>query len=161
MSQPEASVSVDIAAPPQRVWDVVTDIGLMPRFSTELLSVEWADGFSGPALGAQFLGRNRHPAVGEWTTRSEIVVFDPPRAFAWAVGDPENASATWAFDLTPAAEGTRLGYRARIGPGPSGVSMLIEREPHRAQAIVDNRLAQFRDSMRATLEGIRERAEKG
>lgn len=155
----EASVSLDIAATPERVWEVVSDVTLMPQWSAELLSVEWAEGSSGPALGAEFLGRNRHEAVGEWTTRSQIVVFEPSRTFGWAVGDVQNPSATWTFELEPIPGGTRLSYRARIGPGRSGVTMLIEREPHRAQEIVERRVAQFRASMRTTLEGIRERAE--
>lgn len=153
----EVSVSVDIAATPERVWDVVSDITLLPQWSRELQSVRWADGFDGPALGAKFMGRNRNPAVGEWTTVSEVVAFDRPRAFGWAVGDPGSPVATWMFELTPIAGGTRLGYVARIGPARSGLTMLIEREPHRAQEIVGNRLAQFRASMQATLEGIRER----
>lgn len=161
MSRPEASASVDIAAPPERVWEVVVDVTLMPQWSTELQSVHWDDGHDQARLGAKFIGRNRHPAVGEWTTQSEIVVFDPPRAFGWAVGGPENPVATWTFELCPTDAGTRLDYIAQIGPGPSGVTMLIERDPHRAQEIVAGRLAQFREGMRATLEGIRERAEKG
>lgn len=156
---PEAAVSVDISAPPERVWELITDISLMPRFSTELLSTAWAAGFGGPALGAQFLGTNRHPAVGEWTTRSEIIEFDPPQRFAWAVGDRENPAAVWRFSVSPTAEGTRLGYTARIGPGPSGVTMLIDREPARASEIVRGRLAQFESGMRTTLAGIREIAE--
>lgn len=159
MSRPEASASVDIAARPERVWDIVADVTLMPQWSTELLSVEWAEGFHASALGARFLGRNRHRAVGEWTTVSQIVVFDPPRAFGWVVGDPRNATATWIFELLPVRDATRLSYHAQIGPGPSGVTMLIEREPHRAQEIVANRLGQFRGSMQATLEGIRALAE--
>ena len=54
----EVTVGADIAAPPERVWQVVSDIEVMPRFSTELIGVQWADGFSAPGLGAQFLGRN-------------------------------------------------------------------------------------------------------
>jgi uncharacterized protein YndB with AHSA1/START domain len=160
VSLPEAAVGLDIAAPPQRVWQFVTDVTLMPVWSTELLTVQWAEGFDGPALGAKFAGRNRHPAVGEWTTISQIVVFDPPRRFGWAVGNPENPAATWTFDLQPTAGGTRLDYLARIGPGRSGVTMLIDREPHRAAEIVGNRLDNFRAGMRATLEGIRESAER-
>ena len=72
----EASVGLDITAPPQRVWDVVTDITLLPRWRTELLSVEWAEGFHGPALGARFVGRNRHAAVGEWTTLSVTMLIE-------------------------------------------------------------------------------------
>lgn len=160
MTVREAAVSVDVAASPERVWELVCDIALMPRFSSELLSTAWADGFRGPELGAQFLGTNRHPAIGEWTTTSHIVDFEPPRRFGWAVGNPENPAAVWQFELSPLPAGTRLSYTARIGPGPSGVSMLIEREPERAAEIIERRLAQFVAGMGATLAGIRELAEQ-
>jgi uncharacterized protein YndB with AHSA1/START domain len=155
---PQMTVSVDIPAPPQRVWDVVTDISVMPRFSNELRSVEWAEGFSGAALGAQFLGTNRNIAIGEWTVRCEIVEFEPNRVFGWAVGSVESPAATWRFELDPTSAGTRLRYTARIGPGRSGVTYLISREPERAEEIVANRLEVFRVNMTATLEGIRELA---
>lgn len=156
MSASEVSVSLDIPAPPQRVWDVVTDVTVMPRFSSELHHVEWDDGFSGAGLGARFLGTNRHRAVGEWTTRCEIVEFEPCRAFGWAVGDPAKPAAIWSFALSPTEAGTRLTYTGRIGPGSSGVTMLIEREPDRAAEIVANRLEEFRAGIAATLAGIRE-----
>lgn len=152
--------SVDIAAPPQRVWEVVSDIAVMPRLSSELHDVHWADGFHGPALGAKFLGHNRNRVIGEWTTLSQIIAFDPPNTFGWAVGDPENAAATWQFDLQPIPLGTRLVYAAQIGPGPSGITFLIERSPERAQQIIEGRLAQFRKAVAATLAGIRDLAEQ-
>jgi len=154
----EASVSVEIPASPERVWELVTDIALMPRFSSELQSTAWADGFDTAALGAQFLGTNRHPAIGEWTTTSHIVDFEPLRLFGWAVGNPEKPAAVWHFELTPIPEGTRLAYTGRIGPGPSGVTMLIDREPERAEEIIARRLTQFRAGIQATLAGIRELA---
>ncbi len=151
--------TLEIAAPPQRVWELVTDITLMPELSRELIGVQWAEGSSGPALGAQFLGRNRNPVIGEWTTVSTVVAFDACERFGWAVGDAASPAATWTFELTPIADGTRLSYTARLGPGPSGVTMLIAREPHRAAEITDRRLAQWRTGMAATLAGIRDRAE--
>lgn len=158
MILPEITVTLDIPAPPEQVWDVITDISVMPRFSDELQSVEWAEGFSDAALGAQFLGTNRNQAIGEWTVRCHIVEFEPPRVFGWAVGRVENPAATWRFELTPTSAGTDLSYRARIGPGRSGVTMLIERDPDRAEEIVVDRLEVFRKGMTATLEGIRELA---
>ena len=158
MTVREASVSIDIPASPERVWELVTDITLLPRFSTELQSTAWADGFGAAEIGAQFLGTNRHQAIGEWTTTSYIVDFDPPRLFGWAVGNPENPAAIWHFALTPIPEGTRLTYTARIGPGSSGVTMLIDREPERAEEIIARRLTQFRAGIQATLAGIRELA---
>lgn len=158
---PEVVVCADIAAPVDRVWPIVADIALMPRFSAELQRVEWADGVTGPALGARFLGVNRHPAIGEWTTTSQITDYEPPRRFGWAVGDPGRPAATWCFDLEPTAAGSRLRYTARLGPGPSGVSMLIEREPEREQEIVVGRLRQWEAGMHTVLAGIRGLAESG
>jgi uncharacterized protein YndB with AHSA1/START domain len=153
------SASVEIDASPERVWAVVSDITVMPRFSTELLAVQWAEGFTEPGLGAKFVGTNHHPAIGRWQTTSEITAFDPPTVFAWAVGRPEMAAATWRFDLTPTATGTTTKYTAAIGPGPSGVTMLIERSPDRAEQIVRDRLAHLGKAMAATLTGIRTIAE--
>ena len=47
------------------------------------------------------------------------------------VGNPDGPVAVWRFDLTSATDGTRLRYSARLGPGKSGVTMMIEREPDR------------------------------
>ena len=156
----EASVAIDIAASPERVWELISDVTLLPRFSTELQHAEWAEGFDAPALGAQFLGTNRHPAIGEWTTTSHIIECEPPRVFGWAVGDPEMCAATWQFETDPIPQGTSLRYTARLGPGRSGVTMLIEREPDRADEIVARRLAQWEAGMHATVAGIRDLAER-
>ena len=159
MTLPGVEVYADIAAPIEQVWDLVSDISLMPAFSTELQSVEWADGFDEPCLGAQFLGTNRNAAIGVWTTRSHITEFDPPRAFEWAVGNPEGPAAVWRFDLASATDGTRLRYSARLGPGKSGVTMMIEREPDRAGQIVDSRMRQWLAGMEAVVAGLKTMAE--
>ena len=153
---PEITVSLDIPAAPERVWEVVTDISVMPRFSEELQSVEWADGFSRAEPGAQFLGTNHNEAIGEWTVRCHIVEFEPYRLFGWAVDSVESPAATWRFELTPTDVGTLLSYKAIIGPGRSGVTWLISQDPERAEEIIADRLEVFRAGMTATLEGIRE-----
>jgi hypothetical protein len=159
MTLPAVEVYADIAASIERVWELVSDITLMPEFSTELQSIEWVDGFDEPCLGAQFLGTNRHQAIGVWTTRSHVTEFDPPRAFEWAVGNPDSPAAVWRFDLASATDGTRLRYAARLGPGKSGVTMLIDREPDRAGQIVDNRMRQWVAGMEAVVAGLKTIAE--
>ena len=159
MALPAVEVYADIAAPIEHVWDLVSDISLMPAFSTELQSVEWVEGFDEPCLGAQFLGTNRHAAIGVWTTCSHITEFDPPRAFEWAVGNPDSPAAVWRFDLASATDGTRLRYAARLGSGKSGVTMMIDREPDRADEIVDNRMRQWVAGMEAVVAGLKTIAE--
>ncbi len=158
MPSPATEVSTTIAATPTRVWQLVSDIELMPTLSTELQSVEWLCG-DGPGLGAKFVGRNRHSAMGEWTTQSEVIEWDAPRAFAWAVGGRERPAAIWRFTLTPTDYGTTLTYRVQLGPGTSGVTLLVGREPDRAQMIVAARLRQFDEAMTATVHGIKTLAE--
>jgi uncharacterized protein YndB with AHSA1/START domain len=149
---PTAEATVHVAAPPERVWELVSDIHLIASISTELQEVEWIDG---PArLGAAFRGRNRHPMAGEWTTTSRVVEFDPPRVFAWAVEDPANPTALWRFELVPRDGGTDLRQWARMGPGPSNLDRLIAAMPDREERIVERRLAQWRAGMDANLAAI-------
>jgi len=67
---PVVAVQIRIEAPPERVWDLVSEIGLMAELSPELQEVTWLDGVTGPAAGHRFTGRNAHPAMGEWETVS-------------------------------------------------------------------------------------------
>ena len=54
---PTVQVSTWVNASPDRVWDVVSDITVMPETSTELQSVEWLD--EGPVqVGSRFLGHS-------------------------------------------------------------------------------------------------------
>ncbi|WP_052868058.1 SRPBCC family protein [Streptomyces niger] len=156
---PTVEVDTWIGAPPERVWDLVSDIELMPELSGELQAARWLDGVTGPALGARFTGSSAHEALGEWRTTSYVVECAPPRAFAWAVEDPEHPAATWRFTLAPEGGGTRLRQWVRLGPGRSGLSQAIERMPEKEQKIVHVRLREFERNITATLGALKERAE--
>lgn len=148
-----------IAAAPERVWELVTDIELMPRLSEELCSVEWLEPATGPAPGARFTGHNQHASFGEWDTTSQIVRFEEGATFEWAVSDPEHPSATWRFTLTPRDEGTELCQWMRMGPARSGVSFAIDSMPDKEQKIVFVRLREIEGGMAKTLAAIKKLAE--
>jgi hypothetical protein len=132
----------------------------MPGTSAELQSVQWLDGATGPALGARFLGRSRHEALGEWSTTSSVVEFEPERVFAWAVGDdPGNPGALWRFRLEPSDGGTELSEWVQLGPGRSGLSLAIDQMPDKEQKIVFVRLREFERNMTFTLDQVKARAE--
>ncbi|MEV4787282.1 SRPBCC family protein [Streptomyces tuirus] len=157
--QPTVEVTTWVAAPPGRVWELVSDVTRMPEMSEELRSARWAGGASGPAVGARFTGRSRHEQLGEWETTSTVVACEPEREFAWAVGDPAEPSAVWRFRLEPKDGGTVLSQWMRMGPGRSGLSFAIDAMPEKEQKIVFVRLREFERGMTATLEHIRRRAE--
>ena len=157
--KPTAQVQTWIDAPPQRVWTVVSDIDLMPTMSQELQSVEWLDGATGPSVGARFVGYNKHEALGEWSTTSEVVECEAERVLAWAVEDPENPTAIWRFRLQPRDGGTDLSQWVQLGPGRSGLSFAIDRMPEKEQQIVFVRMREFETNMTSTLEHIKNLAE--
>ncbi len=157
---PTVTVRTLVEAPPARVWTYVSDIQLMPRLSEELRSVHWLDDATGPALGARFLGRNSHRAMGTWETISTIVEFEPGRRFAWAVGDPEFPSGVWRFTLSPEGDGTVVEQWTQMGPARSGLSYAIDAMPEKEQKIVFVRLREFESAMTANLAAIKELAER-
>lgn len=157
--KPAVEVRVWISAPPARVWALVSDIELMPALSSELQSVEWLDGASGPAAGVRFAGRSKHEALGEWETTSQVVEFEPERLFGWAVGDPADPAALWRFRLEPNDGGTELSEWVQMGPGRSGLSSAIDRMPDKEQKIVFVRMREFERNITVTLDRIKTLAE--
>ncbi|GAA5005710.1 SRPBCC family protein [Streptomyces siamensis] len=157
--RPTVEVTTRIAATPERVWQLVSDVELMPGMSSELQSVAWLDGATGPAVGARFVGRSRHDSFGEWATTSTIVEAEPERVFAWAVEDPARPSAVWRFRLEPKDGGTELTQWMQMGPGRSGLSYAIDAMPEKEQKIVFVRMREFERNMTVTLEHIKNLAE--
>lgn len=158
---PSVEVRRRIEAPPERVWELVSDIALMPTLSEELQSVEWLGEDRAPAVGARFVGRNRHASFGAWETTSYVVECAPPHVFAWAVSDPELPSAVWRFTLDACDDGaaTELTQWMRMGPGRSGLSYAIDRMPEREEKIVFVRMREFERNMGATLDALKALAE--
>ncbi|MGH3172897.1 MAG: SRPBCC family protein [Streptosporangiaceae bacterium] len=157
---PAVAAEVFIEAPPERVWDMVSDIFVMTGLSSELQEVAWLDGATGPAAGHRFTGRNTHPEVGEWETVSTVTECDEPHRFAWAVGDPSRPSATWRFTLRPDGAGTRLEQWMQMGPGRSFLNVAIDAMPDREAKIVFVRLREHEAGMKHNLAEIKDRAER-
>jgi hypothetical protein len=160
---PTAEATIEIDAPPAVVWQLVTDIDLPARFSDEFQGGSWEDGATTAQVGARFTGRNRHPAIGEWETHPLVVECETDRVFAYVIGDPDQPSARWTFELESLDGGirTRLRQSARMGPGPSGLTPAIEARPDKEERIVERRLDEWRANMQATVAGIKAMAESG
>lgn len=101
------SVTVHMAASPERVWELVSDITRIGRYSPETFEAEWLDGATGPALGARFRGHVKRNEKGPtyWTT-CVVTECEPGRVFAFGVGKPGKTLNTWKYELRPAGDGT-------------------------------------------------------
>jgi hypothetical protein len=156
---PTVEVDIVIDAPPSVVWALVCDIELPARFSSEFRGAAWLDEAAGPAAGARFVGRNHHPAIGDWETTSTIDEYEPERVFGWVIGDVDEPSARWRFSLVSEGAGTRLTQWMQMGPARSGINLAIDAMPHKESKILHRRLEEHRRNMEANLTGIKELAQ--
>ena len=156
---PGVTVETDIAASPERVWELVSDINIPARFSNEFQGAEWIDA-DGPREGASFVGKNERKDVNRvWETTSYVVACDPPRVFAWNVNDRDRPSAQWRFELERIPGGTRLRQRLVIGPSLSATGRAMAENPEQAPQILASRREQHRGNMTLTVQGIKRLAE--
>jgi carbon monoxide dehydrogenase subunit G len=91
------SESIDIAAPPEFVWRLISDITRMGEWSPETSTATWTGGSSGPIVGAAFVGHNRRGRL-RWKGRCEVTVADEPREFAFVRKGPDGGT-TWRYRL--------------------------------------------------------------
>ena len=101
-----ASVSLHIAAPPLKVWELVSDITRMGEYSPEVFEAEWLDGATGPALGATYRGHVKRNEVGPtyWTT-CKVTACEPGEVFEFAVIMGGKALNTSRYDFAPGTDG--------------------------------------------------------
>jgi uncharacterized protein YndB with AHSA1/START domain len=101
-----ASVSVNrtIAAPPERIYAMVSDLPRMGEWSPENTGGAWVGGATGPAVGAKFDGHN---AIGphKWTTIATITRVEPGRVFEFRVTVGPVKVATWRYEFAATPEG--------------------------------------------------------
>ncbi|MFG2994180.1 SRPBCC family protein [Streptomyces sp. NPDC048257] len=93
-----------VDAEPARVYDLVSDVSAISRWSPNASDVTFDQG-AGPRVGAWFSGRNRKGGR-QWTTRSQVVRADPGTAFTFVVGGAEDGIVQWSWTCHPQGRGT-------------------------------------------------------
>ena len=100
-------VTSDVSAPPERVYELISDITRMGEWSPECRRCEWIDGVTGPAVGARFRGHNRLGPL-RWSTTSKVVAADPGREFAFTVVVGDRDETRWRYQLERTDSGTSV-----------------------------------------------------
>lgn len=99
--------TVEIAAPPDAVWRLVSDLPAMGRWSPENRGGRWLGDVTGPAVGARFRGTNgRGPR--RWSTDVRVTTCEPGRLFAFDVRALGLAVSRWSYEVRPSAAGCSL-----------------------------------------------------
>ena len=152
MTVPTLEASIEIAASPTQVWEVVSDLRRMREWSPQVDSTRLSGDQRELAVGTRLTNRNVQGELA-WITHAEVTQLEPGRAIAFRI---EENWATWSFLLEPTPSGTRLTQRREAPEGLSPSSV-------QAQDLYLGGLEQFTDTLRAgmrtTLEGIRHSVE--
>jgi uncharacterized protein YndB with AHSA1/START domain len=154
----EASLYID--APPDRLYDLVSDITRMGEWSPECVGAEWDEGSTSAVAGARFSGRNRN-GDNEWVTPNTILVAEPGREFTWVVGTADFQVCRWSFRFQPANGGTDVTESFELGTVEVGfTSAVLEAPEDERQGMVDARREVLVNGMQHTLERLKASAER-
>jgi uncharacterized protein YndB with AHSA1/START domain len=116
----ELRAEATIAAPPDKVWSLITDVSRMPDWSPELVRMLPLKR-GGMRRGQWYLGINRRKAV-VWPTRNVVAVLEPGRSVAW---DTTSSGARWIWEIKASGEGTHVVHRRPVPEKLTLVSRLF------------------------------------
>ena len=148
---PTLEVSTTIDAPPEQVWQLVSDLRRMPRWSPQCAKT-FVRGGGRVGLGSRMININRKGLL-VWPTQSKVVRYEPGREIAFRI--KENFTV-WSFTLQPEGTGTKVVQRREA---PQGISDISVRLTKVALGGVDDFTDDLRAGMARTLAGIKADAE--
>ena len=99
-----------MAADPDTVWAMISDLPRMGEFSPENIGGHWVKGSTGPAVGARFRGYNKHDGKGlRWWTRVRVIICEPGRRFLFDVRSPFGVRVSrWEYVIAETPAGCLL-----------------------------------------------------
>lgn len=98
------SASQTIAAPADQIWSLVSDLPRMGEWSNENQGGRWLGDATGPAVGAQLRGSNRH-GWHRWSTKATIVDCVPGERLRFEVDYLGLPISEWTYELSPTDDG--------------------------------------------------------
>ncbi|MFV0318240.1 MAG: SRPBCC family protein [Microthrixaceae bacterium] len=130
----QVSVSRTIAAEPDQVWALVSDLPRMGEWSPEATGGRWLGATSRPKRGARFIGHNRAGWL-RWSTIATVVTYDEPSEFVFDVSAGPVKVSRWTY---------------RIEPDDDGCMVTETWEDHRSKLIASTTSAMMRIKDRAS-----------
>ncbi len=103
----EVSEKVRVAAAPETVWRLVSDVTRMGEWSPETRQCRWVGGASAPTVGARFVGANRN-RLWRWSTQCRVTEAVPGTSFAFDVSFAGQPIAHWRYEIRPVDGGCEV-----------------------------------------------------
>ena len=129
------TATIEVAASPDQVWNVVSDVRRTGEWSPECSRVL---PLSRLRVGALLVGVNRRNRV-RWVTLSRVISFLPGKEIGWVV---LTNRAEWRYQLQRTATGTLIVHTRRTPRGEGRFAVLFTRALLGGQAGHDDELEQ-------------------
>ena len=101
------SVTVHMNASADTIWNLVSDVTKIGKYSPETFEAEWLDGATGPALGAKFRGHVKRNGRGPtYWAPCQVTSCEPGKDFGFAVGTAAKPMNNWRYVLAESGDGT-------------------------------------------------------
>lgn len=136
----------DIAATPEQVWDLVSDLPRMSSWSPQVVKTIVRGGEV--RAGAKAININRS-GWKLWPTQSKVIAFEPAKRISFRVADNW---LHWTYELTPIATGTHVRLTRTA---PDGLSPISARLQGLMMGGLDSFDREVQAGMETTLERIR------
>lgn len=124
ITEPDLEHSVEVDAPPEVVYELVSDITRTPEWSPVVKNSEWLGGATHAEAGARFVGHNRFNGF-RWSRECEVSEAEPGRLFAFSTFGKQGEEQTrWRYEIEPEGDGSRVTLAYEIVTMPRWVRFL-------------------------------------
>jgi hypothetical protein len=154
MSNLSHSDSILVARSAGGLYDMVSDVTRIGEWSPVCKACWWDEGNS--ARAGDWSTGSHTTADRTWETRSEVVVAERGREFAFVVG---GSYVRWGYTFTVVGEGTRVTESWEFLP--EGIAMFVEKFGADTQTQISIRTEAARDGIPVTLAALKRTAESG
>jgi ligand-binding SRPBCC domain-containing protein len=97
-----------IEAPPEVLYDFVSDVTRTPERTPDIVKCEWLCGATGPAVGARFKSINKQGRGPNWSNKPVVTVADAGQEFSFTRTEPFAGTILWRHRFVPEGTGTRM-----------------------------------------------------
>lgn len=104
MTETTGSTSIEIAASPDEVYALLTDLSRISEISPECYKAEWEGGATDAAEGAAFRGYNE-AGPNKWDVGCVVVSADPGKEWAFKVPSDDGRDTLWRYQIEATATG--------------------------------------------------------
>lgn len=146
-------MSIEIAAPPEVVWALLSDIPRMGEWSPVCHRCEWLGDSDHAEVGARFIGHNKANGA-RWSRECTITTAEPGRELAFSTYFRGAESTRWRYTLEPTPTGTRVVEAYDVVAVPRWITVVRMLPGMPSKSLRDGQ-----DSMGTTLQRLKAAAE--